>query len=361
MYYLLSLKTFFLTFILTGPFSFSAPNDIHAGPYTIVRPMASHLHDRLICGPGDKCVYPADSVPWKFTTRPHQRIIAVGDLHGDIDSLTTILDHFGILPHEEHTENKRSHILIQVGDNVDRGPHSKKVLDYFMTHDSQSGDFSSQVMTVLGNHDIDLLKGRLYGLSQADIDGFRKALRPRELEKSLNDEDVLVHTFLRPSPYSLWLSRQNAIIQIDQRFFVHASLPKELIYFDPGQINTTIRRWLAFRIGIGPRPDSRTEWVFGHDGPFNNVHMQLGKERDYLSQIFSRYHAKQVVVGHIPYARGGDISHHTSEVEVNGPVLRIDTGISLARYDLGFLAAFEIHQDKVSMQKFPAPVCTRAL
>lgn len=318
--------------------------------------------EKVACASDGKCVYPDDGIPWKFQTSPQQTVLAIGDLHGDLHSLHSILDYYGITPHEEHPQTRPSHVLVQVGDIVDRGPDSKKILDYFMTHDSVAksshGILKSQTITLLGNHEVDLLKGRLYGLSGKDIAGFRAAhiARMKGGDSELSDEEILVQTFLRPGPYANWIARQNAIIQVDQKFYVHASLPKDLIRFSPAEINSTIRKWLQYRIGAGPRPDSRTEWVFGIEGPFNNVKMQLGADQDYLDELFRMYQVNQVVVGHIPYARGGDIVHHVDEIKTQEKVLRIDTGINLTKYDLGFVAAFEIKRYATRVQLIANPM-----
>lgn len=75
----------------------------------------------------------------------------VGDIHGEIDALESLLGHLGYAADGSHTNNRR---LIFVGDLVDRGPDSpavlRKVRDLV-----QAG----RAQCILGNHELNLLRG----------------------------------------------------------------------------------------------------------------------------------------------------------------------------------------------------------
>ncbi len=70
------------------------------------------------------------------------RTIFIGDVHGCFKELEFLLD--------EVTFNKKKDRLIFVGDLINKGPYSKKVLDFVI-----DGDFEC----VLGNHELGFLKG----------------------------------------------------------------------------------------------------------------------------------------------------------------------------------------------------------
>ena len=72
----------------------------------------------------------------------YKRILAVGDIHGMYDKLTTLMDQVRFDPTED--------LLIFLGDYIDRGPKSLECLDYVMELNKQ---YPEQVIPLLGNHE----------------------------------------------------------------------------------------------------------------------------------------------------------------------------------------------------------------
>lgn len=73
----------------------------------------------------------------------------VGDVHGEIDALRSLMKHLGYDQIGSHPENRR---LIFVGDLTDRGPDSPAVVDLVSNLVS-----SGRAQCVLGNHDLNIL------------------------------------------------------------------------------------------------------------------------------------------------------------------------------------------------------------
>lgn len=65
------------------------------------------------------------------------RILVVGDIHGDFESLAKALDYANY--------NEENDLLISVGDLVDRGPRNEDVVNFFFGHPNR--------LTVKGNHE----------------------------------------------------------------------------------------------------------------------------------------------------------------------------------------------------------------
>lgn len=74
----------------------------------------------------------------------------IGDVHGEIDALRSLLRHLGYSPHGEHPQGRR---LVFLGDLCDRGPDSPAVLQLVMQL-VQNG----LAQCLLGNHEINLLR-----------------------------------------------------------------------------------------------------------------------------------------------------------------------------------------------------------
>jgi hypothetical protein len=75
----------------------------------------------------------------------------VGDIHGEYDALCSLMRHLGYDPQGKHPERRT---LVFVGDFCDRGPDSPAVLAWV-----QELVESGRAVAVLGNHEINLLRG----------------------------------------------------------------------------------------------------------------------------------------------------------------------------------------------------------
>ena len=121
---------------------------------------------------------------------------AVGDLHGCFSAFRRLLRAVQFQPGRDQ--------LLQVGDLVNRGPHSPQVARWMMKHESS-------VSVVLGNHDIHLLAvrdgfaqarkcdaGILRLLNEPDADDICEWIRRRPLLLRVSENDLMVHAGLLP-------------------------------------------------------------------------------------------------------------------------------------------------------------------
>src|SRR3954462_6100608 len=70
---------------------------------------------------------PASQDDWQGV----QRVVAVGDIHGDKDALVAVLKMAGIIDDEEHWIAGTAH-LVQIGDVPGRGPQTRDAFDLMM-------------------------------------------------------------------------------------------------------------------------------------------------------------------------------------------------------------------------------------
>jgi hypothetical protein len=75
----------------------------------------------------------------------------VGDVHGEIDALRSLMHHLGYDGDGQHPDGRK---LVFVGDLTDRGPDSPAIVD-LVQHLIESGS----AQCVLGNHDLNILLG----------------------------------------------------------------------------------------------------------------------------------------------------------------------------------------------------------
>ncbi len=95
-----------------------------------------------------------------FAAADQPRIVAVGDIHGDLSSFQSILQTAQILDQTGNWTGGDS-ILIQTGDAVDRGSQSKQVLDLLMKLETQAPGKGGRVHSLLGNHEVMVMMGDL--------------------------------------------------------------------------------------------------------------------------------------------------------------------------------------------------------
>ena len=94
----------------------------------------------------------ASSVP-SLTAQGSARIIAIGDIHGSIDGLKSILKTTGLIDGNNKWTGGRTQLL-QTGDYMDRGEHTRDVLDLLMALEPQARDAGGRAFALLGNHEV---------------------------------------------------------------------------------------------------------------------------------------------------------------------------------------------------------------
>ncbi|MEM9058716.1 MAG: metallophosphoesterase, partial [Pseudomonadota bacterium] len=65
------------------------------------------------------------------------RVIAIGDVHGDYNQFHALLREAGLIDERDRWAGGETH-LVQVGDIPDRGPDTRKALDLLMALEKQA-------------------------------------------------------------------------------------------------------------------------------------------------------------------------------------------------------------------------------
>jgi serine/threonine protein phosphatase 1 len=136
-----------------------------------------------------------------------ERIFAVGDIHGCLDKLISLMGVIGIDPKKD--------TLLFIGDYIDRGAQSKEVVDYLIDLARRQ----SRVILLKGNHEV-MLRLYLGGTDrfsflanggQATMDSYLKG-HSRAVDNPIPDTHLNFFDSLRP------------YYETDQYIFVHAGL-----------------------------------------------------------------------------------------------------------------------------------------
>jgi hypothetical protein len=80
------------------------------------------------------------------------RVVAFADVHGAYEELTALLRSAGVVNADLHWSGGRTH-LVSVGDLLDRGADSRKVMDLLMRLQREASAAGGRVHVALGNHE----------------------------------------------------------------------------------------------------------------------------------------------------------------------------------------------------------------
>lgn len=109
-----------------------------------------------------------------------RRVVAMGDIHGAFDGMTSILQEAGILDEENRWAGGNA-ILVQLGDMIDRGSESMRVARFLKDLQQQAPEHGGRVLVLMGNHEVmNLIGDRRYvtpGMLSATFDAEDSASR----------------------------------------------------------------------------------------------------------------------------------------------------------------------------------------
>jgi hypothetical protein len=103
------------------------------------------------------------------------RVVAVGDLHGDFEAWRAIAQAAGIEGASGRWVGGAT-VFIQVGDVVDRGPASVKILQDLMRLQREAQKAGGRVIALVGNHEAMNMTHDLRYVSAGDYAAFTSAL-----------------------------------------------------------------------------------------------------------------------------------------------------------------------------------------
>lgn len=251
-----------------------------------------------------------DNIKWEG------KIIAIGDIHGDLESLKLILRHANLI-NENNEWIAENVLLVQVGDILDRGIYGPLIYDYLFKLQKEAPLKNSRVLLIMGNHE------------QLNLCGYFDYVNEKEVEvffrNNLNYR--LFHFVSTRGEYFKKLIRLPAIAKVNDILFVHAGISKQIssLSLDTIRLKTRLQienmcRVLSYDKSINY---VSREGVLWHDHISRTAPHDEKEACSILSHVFNNYKAKHLVVGHIR-----QLTHEISTY-CKGGLFLIDTGMSL--------------------------------
>ena len=317
-----------------------------------------------------------------------ERIVAIGDLHGDYDVWIDIARAAGLVDAKNRWAGGTT-ILVQAGDIVDRGADSLKIIRHLRKLEKEAAKAGGRVIVLLGNHDAMNMTGDLRYVDPGEYAAFRdahsqalrqavwdangkvftgnyKAKHPEMTDKAIRDAwfasmplGMLEHerAWAPDGEIGSWIVTLPAVVKLGDTLFVHGGLSAP--YTAMGGIDEINRRassalkardtaytsiindplgplWYRGLITRGTAFESEVTAAATASGTAPRPRPPIDQELDLVLTAFA---AKRLVIAHTPSLKGIDISH-------GGKLVRIDTGNS--RYYKGQPSWLEIAGGQVT-------------
>ena len=285
-----------------------------------------------------------------------ERVVAVGDVHGAYDRYLEILRIAGIIDAGGRWAGGRTH-FVQVGDIVDRGNDSRKVLDFLkrLEHDAPAG----QVHILLGNHEVARMLGDLRLTTAGEYAAFagvesenlrQRFVRSANLPNDTERDAIMQKTplgwvemrqaFGRDGEYGKWLRELPVVIMIDGFVFVHGGISPAVAPLGCDAINAQVRRELTSDLDK-TRAAPLSSLAARVDGPlwYRGLAQEPESFAPQVADIVAQMHARSIVIAHTVTPTG------RITTRFDGRVVEIDTGMQPAYVPDGRASALEIRSD----------------
>ncbi|MGQ0384223.1 MAG: metallophosphoesterase [Gammaproteobacteria bacterium] len=278
-----------------------------------------------------------------------QRIVAFADVHGAYDELVSVLRETQVVDEALRWRGGTTH-LVSLGDLLDRGPASRRVLDLLMRLEGEAQEAGGALHLVLGNHEVMNLSGDLRYVSEAEYATFAgvedDALRDAAWQQAVALEPLAVRAafeaahppgwfghrqaFSPQGRYGAWLLSKPFVIVVNDTAFAHGGLPPFVARLGLEETNRTLHAQFARFLAAQHAADavaletlSNTE-VFTQAGPTwfrGQALCNSYTQTENLEAALAALGATRVVVGHTVSPDGRVLSRF------DGRVMLLDTGM----------------------------------
>eukprot|EP00877_Chromochloris_zofingiensis_P011673 jgi/Chrzof1/675/Cz01g24210.t1 len=266
------------------------------------------------------------------------RIVAVGDLHGDMEKTVKSLQLARVLSLDRRgraTWVGGDTVLVQLGDVLDRGNAEIAIIRLLRELDQQARKQGGRVYMLNGNHESLNVCGNFRYVTPG---GFAECAKECGLAPDVALEDwkqclqARATLYLPGGSIARELSKNPTVLVVNDTAFVHGGLLPVHVSYGIERINLEVAAWMR-----RDRLKNEDGWArppylaMGNatsimwDRQLSIEHFQTPIQRYHacrqVSQALTSIGAKRLVVGHTPQMRGVNC-------ECDGKVWRVDVGMS---------------------------------
>lgn len=266
------------------------------------------------------------------------RLVAVGDVHGDLKATRDALRLAGAIDRDDRWIGGDL-VVVQVGDQLDRGDDEERILELFEALAVEAFEAGGAFYSLLGNHEIMNVEQDFRYVTAGGFEDF--ADTPYDagdpLYEGLPEDELGRAAAFRPGgEWATALAGHNVVMVIGDTAFVHGGILPSHVDHGLRQINRETQRWMRGDDDTEPsilRGDSAPVW----DRSYSDDAAEPDCET--LAEAIEALGVTRMVVGHTVQPR--------ANAACDGQVWRIDVGMS-AYYD-GVPMAIEIVDGEVTV------------
>ncbi|XP_007016992.2 PREDICTED: shewanella-like protein phosphatase 1 isoform X1 [Theobroma cacao] len=305
--------------------------------------------------------------PPTFVSAPGRRIVAVGDLHGDLDQARSALEMAGVLSSDgEDLWTGGDAVLVQLGDVLDRGDDEIAILSLLRSLDIQAKANGGAVFQVNGNHETMNVEGDFRYVESGAFDecaDFLEYLNDYQydwegalagwcsMSRRWTDEQKMSRNnwgpwnlvkrqkgvisrsvLFRPGgPLACELARHAVVLKVNDWIFCHGGLLPHHVSYGIERMNMEVSKWMRGLIDKDSSPHMPFIATKGYDSVvWNRLYSRdisdleacrINQINAILEETLQAVGAKAMVVGHTPQYLGANCAYNCS-------IWRIDVGMS---------------------------------
>ena len=258
------------------------------------------------------------------------RLVAIGDTHGDIEASRAALELAGAIDDDDRWIGGEL-VVVQTGDQIDRGDHDRAVLDLFEELADQAYTAGGAVYNLSGNHEVMNVELDFRYVSDAAFEDFSDIeVDPliMDVANMPEEQQGRAAAFIPGGPYALLLADRNIAMVVGDVAFVHGAILPGHAEYGLQRINEESQAWMR---GEANMPDALVGsdsiiWAREYSDDADEADCEL------LDQALALLDVDAMVVGHT--------RHDTIVSDCDGKVWLIDVGMSA--YYGGSTAVLEI-------------------
>ncbi|HYQ15818.1 MAG TPA: metallophosphoesterase [Polyangiaceae bacterium] len=247
------------------------------------------------------------------------RVVAIGDLHGDLDALRATLRLAGAIDSDDRWIGKDL-TVVQTGDQVDRGDRDREVLDVIEKLEADAHAAGGAFYVLIGNHELMNASFDFRYVSRKSFGGFADLSRQAAgaVERLPEEQRGRGAAFAPGGSYARKLAKHQTVALVGDSLFAHGGVLPVHVDYGLDRINREASDFLNGKLRALPPALSAEDspvWTRFYGGELADEGCQV------LKRVLDQVGAKRLVVGHTVQQAG-----------INGAcqdrVFRIDVGLS---------------------------------
>jgi hypothetical protein len=240
-----------------------------------------------------------------------RRLVAIGDLHGDLGGARAALRAAGAIDDRDRWIGGDL-VVVQTGDVLDRGDDERALLDLIAELETEAHAAGGAVIALLGNHELMNGAGDFRYVTPAGLHAFDDAGAPAA---GAGDRGGRLGALGAGGRYARRLARHAVIAIVGDTVFSHAGVLGDWVH-RVDEVNQTARCWLDGQAGEPPvalTSDDSPVWTRAAGG--------AGVDCAQVTAALAALGVRRMVVGHT--VQPGGITS-----ACDGALWRIDVGLA---------------------------------